>query len=349
MATKKYPNVHDRFVRRNLSNLSLVIPILKFFLDRGLQARMDLDRLSFAKETYVGRDLDETITDLLYTAPFREHASYISLLIEHKSEGAVSSGHILPFQMRAQELRIMDHVRRNHKNKRYPIVYLLGFYHGEKAYSGPRSVAEQMDGPEAMIPARWREEIILVDLSLYHDRDLMLEGKAGIFLLVLKHIYSPNILEVLENLITPMRALGETEDGVDFLMTVFRYICEAAHTENRQELDQIALKSTTEELGGKLMTIANQIIEEARPRIIKEARPRIIKEARPGIIEKAKPGIIEEAKPIIAKQAIEEDKPGIMKKLAVDMLAEGVDLRTIARVTKLTIDEVQGLNGHQKS
>ena len=60
------------------------------------------------------------------------------------------------------------------------------------------------------------------------------------------------------------------------------------------------------------MSIAERIIERARPTIAKEAvegaRPRIIEEARPLIAKEA----VEGARPLIAKEAVEGAKPGLL-------------------------------------
>ena len=298
MAHKSKRNVHDRFVRRNLSDLSMVKTILERFLAGPFRDALDLEQLRSAKETYVGAELDERITDLLFAVPFRERAAFVSLLIEHKSKGAAGKGVPLPFQLRSQEIRIMEHGYRNHEQGLFPLVYPIGLYHGPKPYGDTRSVGKKIDAPAHLIPDRWQEEMVLIDLATIDDETLISEGKAGIFLLVLKYIYDDNIEVILRRLIPEMQKVEKMQDGVVFLMTLFRYLYEASRMKNRQVLDEIAVKSFSEETGGKLMTLAEQIIEEARPQIIKEARPQIIKEAEPLIIKKVRPQIIKEAEPL---------------------------------------------------
>ena len=222
--TKKKYKTHDHFVRWAMSDLELARAFFRRILGKNLQDAIDLDALSAAKETYVGADLDEMITDLLYVAPFRENDSYFSLLVEHKSEGmARREPQILPFQMRFQEMKIMAQGKRNHPKKLYPLVHMVALYHGSKAYSGPLCVAEKIDAPDAWLPDHWQTPMILIDLSAYSDAELMQEGKLGLFLLILKHIYDPDMLLTLKRLIPLMAQVEELARGAEFLTTLFRY------------------------------------------------------------------------------------------------------------------------------
>ena len=262
---------HDRFVRHMMSDLELAGEFFRLFLEPPVLDALDLDRLDHAKESYVDDDMSELVTDLLFTAPFQGAESFLSLLIEHKAEGSVSgSAQTLPFQLHAQEVAIMAEGRRNSGS--YPQVLPIGLYHGNKPYRGPMCVADNMEPPQHFIANRWREPMILIDLALYDDEDLLAGGKLGIFLLVLKYIYNPNLLTILKKLIPHMQQVEKLRGGAEFLVTTFRYLYEAGRIENKEALDQIAVKSFSKETGGYMMTIADQIREEAREEYQKSFR-----------------------------------------------------------------------------
>lgn len=254
---------HDRFVRRCLDDLDLAKSFFRKFLSPKYIENIDMDGLKpGGKDSFVGKDLNEVTTDLFFQAPFHDRPAYLSLLVEHKSEGAArGDGPILPFQMRNQEIMIMDYGRRNHPKKRFPLVHMVGLYHGDRPYSGPLSVGEHIDAPENLIPDRWREHMVLIDLSAYRDEDLLVDGKLGVFLLVLKHIYSTDILQTLESLSPYLRKVEEGH-GDEFILTLFRYLYEAAKVENQAAVNHIAKKAFTREMGEKIMTIAEKLIEE---------------------------------------------------------------------------------------
>ena len=249
-----------------------------------------------------------------------------------KSEGAArGSDHILPYQMRAQELRVMDHARRNHPKKLYPLVYMIALYHGKEAYGGPMSVAEKMDAPDAWLPPRWKEEMILVDLDVYEDSELLTMGRLGVFLMVLKHIYDSDMLETLKKLVPMMQELEGLDDGLEFLLTVFYYLYHASRIEKKDELERIAVESFSRETGGGVMTIAEQIREETR----KESQEEIneawakAKQARQELLQ------AREEAAVARKKASET--------IARNMLAQGMEMNTISLCTNLSAAEIQKL------
>ena len=271
---KQVGSPHDRFVRRCLADIELAKAFFRRFLTPEQIEDIDIDSLQpGGKDSFVGEKLNALTTDLLFSAPIQDHPGFLSLLVEHKSEGAArGEGHILPFQMRSQEIMIMDYGRRNHPEKRYPLVRMLGLYHGERAYAGPHTVGEHIDAPKRMIPPRWKEAIELIDLSAYSDQDLLGDGKLGVFLLVLKHIYATDIVQTLEFLAPHMKKVEE-ERGDDFIVTVFRYLYEAAKVENHEPMIHIAVKTFSEETGGKMKTVAEFLRDEGK----KETRLEIAK------------------------------------------------------------------------
>ena len=260
---------HDRFVRFGLSLKDLSVPFVKKWMDGRRRAAIDLDRLEPVKETFVDESMKYVLTDVLFKAPYRESETYVDILIEHKSEGAARDSRIdLPFQLRYQEMMIMKHGWQGNKAGRYPRVYLYGLYHGNKSYSGPLSVGEKLDCPDWDIPNRWREPIKLIDLSRYSDEELMEPGKLGPFLLALKHAYDPDIMTVLRKMLSRLQAVEQEDNGSAFLVSLFTYLYGTAPPECRTEMEEIAIKSFTEETGGKIMTIAEQISKEAQAELI---------------------------------------------------------------------------------
>jgi predicted transposase/invertase (TIGR01784 family) len=259
---QKVGSHHDRFVRHCLDDLEVAKGFFRLFLKPKPKDEIDIDGLQPCQTSFISPELKQMTTDLLYHAPIRNHHGFLSLLVEHKSEGAArGDGHILPFQMRFQEMMVMDYGQRNDPDRCYPLVYMVGLYHGDRGYSGPKSVSERIKAPESMIPERWHETIELIDLSGYTDEELLADGKLGVFLLVLKHIYASDILQTLE-LLAPQMQRIEQEHGDEFLGTLFRYLYEALKLENHKPVNQIAIKTFSKETGDKMITIADSLREE---------------------------------------------------------------------------------------
>ena len=80
------PSSHDLFVKGFLSNLSEAIDFFDGSLPKNITNLLHLEKLELTKETFIGKDHDESRMDLLYKVPLKTGSSaYIYLLFEHKS------------------------------------------------------------------------------------------------------------------------------------------------------------------------------------------------------------------------------------------------------------------------
>ena len=174
----------------------------------------------------------------------------------------------------------------------------------------PALQSEKMDAPSRWIPARWQEEMVLIDLSSYSDEELLTDGKLGVFLLVLKHIYNQDMLDTLEKLIPYMQKVEVLKDGADFLITVFRYLYETSRQENIRNIDRIALKSFSKETEMQFITIAEHIRQETRKEVWQEA---------------------------------EANTKKLTEKFALKLIEDGMDDMLIVRYTELSLQAVEQL------
>ena len=80
------PSSHDLFVKGFLSNLNEAIDFFDGSLPKNITNLLHLEKLELTKETFIGKNHDESRTDLLYKVPLKTGSSvYIYLLFEHKS------------------------------------------------------------------------------------------------------------------------------------------------------------------------------------------------------------------------------------------------------------------------
>ncbi len=63
------PSSHDLFVKGFLSNLNEAIDFFDGSLPKSITNLLDLEKLELTKETFIGKDHDESRTDLLYKVP----------------------------------------------------------------------------------------------------------------------------------------------------------------------------------------------------------------------------------------------------------------------------------------
>ena len=77
---------HDLFIKGFLSKLTEAIDFFDSSLPKSMTDLLDLEKLELTKESFIGKDHEESRTDLLYKVPRKDGSSvYIYLLFEHKS------------------------------------------------------------------------------------------------------------------------------------------------------------------------------------------------------------------------------------------------------------------------
>ena len=167
-----------------------------------------------------------------------------------------------------------------------------------------------MNVPEDQIPARWKDPLPILDLYGLSDEDLRQRGKMGIFLLAMKYIYDPDILYKLREVVPELQKIDATQSGSEFLVSLFSYLFEASLVKNKDKLEQFAVESLSEETGGEIVSIAEQLREEGR----KEMQERVE----------------------LAEKRERESKIQMVKR----MLEESADLDFIARVAQMPIERV---------
>ncbi len=80
------PSSHDLFVKGILSNLTEAIDFFDGSLPKSITKLLELEKLELTKDSFIGKDHDESRTDLLYRVPLKRGSSvFIYLLFEHKS------------------------------------------------------------------------------------------------------------------------------------------------------------------------------------------------------------------------------------------------------------------------
>ena len=66
---------HDLFVKGFLSNQREAIDFFDGSLPKSMTALLDLEKLELTKESFIGREKDESRTDLLYKVPLHSGTS----------------------------------------------------------------------------------------------------------------------------------------------------------------------------------------------------------------------------------------------------------------------------------
>lgn len=83
----KINNIHDVFIKELFSNKEVAIAFLESSLAENLKNELDLQSLSYEKNSFITPDLKEQISDIIFKIKLKKKSNFVfvSLILEHKS------------------------------------------------------------------------------------------------------------------------------------------------------------------------------------------------------------------------------------------------------------------------
>ncbi len=256
---------HDEFVRYVMADLALCSDFFRHFMGE-LENDLDFSRIKAEDGTFVSSSLRKLMTDLQFQVPWhKQDEVLVSILLEHKAAWSQRPGSAsLPFQLRSQEMALLQRFAQRYPGRKLPVVLLVGLFHGPSPYSGPKTVAEFMEGPPNLIPERWKhQDMLLIDLNRL-DESKLRTGKLSLFLRILKTIYDEDFIEKYRNMLPELRAFDQREEDREFLIALNFYLLSCARWESLPDFKEIAVKSYSDVVGGAVMTLADILKREGR-------------------------------------------------------------------------------------
>jgi predicted transposase/invertase (TIGR01784 family) len=212
-----------------------------------------------SKDTFIDDDLQEHFSDLLYRVRlYDQRDAYVYILLEHKSY----PDPLVAAQLLRYMVRIWNAAMRLPRTKSLPPIIPVVLYHGDSRWNIAPNFGALVAAAEELrlyIP-EFRYE--LVDLSAYLDDDIKGAVMARVGLLILKHIFDPDLAQRLPDILALLRVLTSQKTGIDYLYTVLRYVAQASKIVNSEDLKN-ALEAAFPTEGENVMpTLARQWMEE---------------------------------------------------------------------------------------
>ena len=221
-----------------------------------IQQAVDLESLTFCKDSYVDEKLKLSMADVLYQVKFAGQDGYLYVLVEHQS----TVDKMMPFRFLKYILRIMDdHL--NQGNNCLPVVYPLLFFQGVKPYSGTTDIFDLFGNNRELAKSTLLQPFQLVDVGQIPDEQLRRRLWSGTMEFVFKHVMIRDLLPALEH-IKPEIIRLEHEDGTNFIIILLEYILNAAENIDEQQLVNYIQHTLSPEMGDIVMTIAEKLRKE---------------------------------------------------------------------------------------
>lgn len=251
---------HDRYFRESFGRLEIARDFLLQNLPAALLAEIDLTTLEISKDTYVGEDLREDCSDLVYRVACQGGELQVYLLFEHKSRPE----HWILLQLLRYVVASGEEYRKQHPQaRRLPPVYPLVLYHGTRQWRVPASFHELVEPlPAALIPFVPQFRYALHDISARTNAEIKGEVLTRLVQLALRHIYSQDPTAPLRELLALIRQIADQTTATEILSTLLRYYVQA-NTRLDEETVRTLLKETPS--GDAIMqTFIDRYIEQGR-------------------------------------------------------------------------------------
>lgn len=280
---------HDAAFKDLMGRKELAKDFIENNLPEEVLEIMDLETMERKDGTCVGKNLEETFTDLIYGVKINGKDAYISLLLEHKSRPDRQT----IFQVSRYILDAWTKLSKDNQAE-LPVVIPIVFYHGTGKWNYRTDIRDMIPGyyelPEYLkerIPTM-RHDII--DMHKNPDSDLeKYRPITRLVLKVFKYVTQEDEDKLMEVFLIALEEAFEEEDeetvvSVTEVLMVYVSVTDKDITEEK-------LVKKIEELGGKgskLMTI----LEEREQKGIERGRQEgELKRARETAIELIKMGL----------------------------------------------------------
>ena len=240
--------------------MTIAQSFLEKYLPSDLSCKMDFSQLSLEHENYVNERLKSGIVDILFSVPMNGDATYIYILVEHQS----SPDQWMPLRIRQYICMILDEIIATSNPEKLPLIYPMVFYNGRDPYNKTLDFLELFDAPKELADRCMNRPLHLIDLSSYDDEQIKGGNRLTVFLMLMKHIYDADILKVLLDLVPYLSQIEKEINGVEFLTRVMHYILNSCETGDVKEVLKTTIATLSQETGGEIVTLAEQLIEMGR-------------------------------------------------------------------------------------
>jgi predicted transposase/invertase (TIGR01784 family) len=195
---EQLPTPHNNFFQFALAHLPNARSLIESQLSPAALAELDLDTLQLESRSFIDADLRERFSDLLISVRLAGAGSeteadraLVYLLFEHKSQ----SDPLTVFQLLAYIVRIWEKRLRDGLPL-CPVVPLV-IYHGERSWTGARSLAELVRAPSGLDEYQVGFRFPLLDLSQLTDEEIAGEPLLRSTLRLLKYSRSDRLPRML--------------------------------------------------------------------------------------------------------------------------------------------------------
>ena len=260
-------NPHDKVFRETLNNLETARSFLQHFLPDNVLGLMDLSNLEICKDSFIEKELSDYYSDMLYRVMLSGTPGYVYVLFEHKSYYD-QYVHLQLLEYMVKIWRLFIKQQKKKQKQGLPIVIPLLICHGKR--SRPQNTARfssLFTGPVEELSGYVPDfNFDLHDLTRLTDKEIKGTVMARVVLLLFKHVFDPDLLDKLPDILALMKNLMEKETGLQYFETVLRYLFSTMDNVSAETIKEIVEQAISQKAGEYIMTLAESLRREGEIR-----------------------------------------------------------------------------------
>ena len=254
---------HDKLFRETWSDLANAKSFLQNYLPKKVLNIVQLDSLEICKDSFIEKDLRDYYSDMLYTVNFGESPGYICFLFEHKSNPERD----IHLQVLEYLVKIWRLEQKQGNSRDLPIIVPLVLYHGKQRWRVKESFQSLFTGPVDKLPEYVSDfKYELYDLSKYSDEEIKGTVMARVTMLLLKHVFEPDVSERLPGIFALLKELTEKKTGLQYFESLVKYIFSNVDDITVDKMKTIVDSALLEDKGEYIMTLAEKLRKEGEER-----------------------------------------------------------------------------------
>lgn len=310
---------HDAVFKTFLRHPETARDFLQIHLPASLRELCDLQTLKLESDSFIEENLRAYYSDVLWSVNTTEGNGYIYVVIEHQS---TPDAHMAFRLMRYAVAAMQKHLDAGHQQ--LPLVVPMLFYHGAKSpYPYSLCWLDEFANPK-LARQVYAAAFPLVDITVIPDDEIVQHRRMALLELIQKHIRQRDLMGLVEQIVS-LLLTGVTNDSQ--IKTLFNYILQTGDAPRFSEFIRgVAERSPQHK--EHLMTIADRLHEAGFQKGWLEG---LQEGQQKGKQEGKQEGLIE----VQRTEAL---------RIARTMLADGTDLSTVQKITRLSVEDIQGVS-----
>lgn len=310
---------HDAVFKTFLRHPETARDFLQIHLPASLRELCDLQTLKLESDSFIEENLRAYYSDVLWSVKTTDGDGYIYVVIEHQS---TPDAHMAFRLMRYAVAAMQKHLDAGHQQ--LPLVVPMLFYHGAKSpYPYSLCWLDEFANPK-LARQLYAAAFPLVDITVIPDDEIVQHRRMALLELIQKHIRQRDLMGLVEQIVS-LLLTGLTNDSQ--IKTLFNYILRTGDAPRFSEFIRgVAERSPQHK--EHLMTIADRLHEAGFQKGWLEGK---LEGKQEGKKEGKQEGLIKGRR----DEAL---------RIARTMLADGIDISTVQKITRLSAEDIQGLN-----